>query len=135
MGGDGCALDSVDGKLIRIRPMHYDDKYTEEELKDAIWEYDVDGQKLRMPLKAAPPYQALAYKKRVYSKNRVAYPLKRIDWEPGGDPAKRNSKNRGKSKFKRISWDEALDILESEIKRIHEKYGPNAVLCVGVNGP
>lgn len=133
-GGDGCALDSVDGRLLRIRPMHYDDKYTEEELKDAIWEYDVDGKKLRMPLKASPPYQALAYKKRVYSKNRVAYPLKRVDWEPGGDPAKRNPQNRGKSKFKRISWDEALDIMESEIKRIQEKYGPNAVLCVGENG-
>ena len=43
---------------------------------------------------------------------------------PGG----RNTQNRGKSKFKRISWEEALDIVEAEIRRVHETYGPTAVL-------
>ena len=30
-----------------------------------------------------PPY-SLAYKKRVYSANRILYPLKRVDWDPDG---------------------------------------------------
>ena len=47
-----------------------------------------DGKKLRPEMKAAPNYMALAYKERVYSKNRVRKPLKRVDWEPGGDPDK-----------------------------------------------
>ncbi len=65
----------------------------------------------------------LSYKKRVYSPNRIRYPLKRVDWEPGGDPAKINPQNRGISKYKRISWDEATTIIASELKRIQEKYG------------
>jgi hypothetical protein len=43
---------------------------------------------------------SLAYKKRVYSPNRIKYPLKRVDWDPNGE---RNPQNRGKSKYERIS--------------------------------
>jgi trimethylamine-N-oxide reductase (cytochrome c) len=68
----------------------------------------------------------LAYKKRVYSPNRIKYPLKRVDWDPAGE---RNPQNRGISKYKRISWDEVTDILAAEIKRVHRQYGPYAVLC------
>jgi len=50
----------------------------------------------------------LAYKKRVYSPNRILYPLIREDWDPNGE---RNVENRGKSKYKRISWDEATTII------------------------
>jgi trimethylamine-N-oxide reductase (cytochrome c) len=73
------------------------------------------------------PY-ALAYKNRVYSPNRILHPLKRVDWDPKGD---RYIENRGKSKYVRISWDEALDIIVSEIRRVHAKYGPYAVLVQG----
>ena len=45
----------------------------------------------------------VAYKKRVYSPNRILYPLKRVDWDPDGE---RNPQNRGISKYERISWDE-----------------------------
>jgi trimethylamine-N-oxide reductase (cytochrome c) len=133
-GGDPVAVDSQDGKIVRIRPMRWDDNYTLEELKDSFWELEVGGKVIRPSLKTAPPYNALAYKNRVYSKNRVKYPLKRVDWEPGGDPKKINAQNRGKSKFKRISWEEALDIMESEIKRVQEKYGKYSVLCIGEDG-
>ncbi len=71
---------------------------------------------------------SLAYKKRTYSPNRIKYPLKRVDWDPNGE---RNPQNRGKSKYKRISWDEATDLIAREIKRIHKKYGPYAILCQG----
>ncbi len=80
------------------------------------------------------PHFTLTYKKRVYSPNRVKYPLQRIDWEPGGDPAKINPQNRGISKYKRISWDSATDIIASEIKRVQEKYGVTAIITVGEDG-
>ena len=133
-GGEPTAVDSKDGKIVRIRPLHIDEKYTHEELADSMWELDVDGKKFRPEYKAAPNYMALAYKERVYSKNRVMKPLKRVDWEPGGDPATMNAANRGKSKFVEISWDEALDIMESELRRVIDEYGPYSVLCVGEDG-
>ena len=70
----------------------------------------------------------ISYKKRVYSPNRIKYPLKRVDWDPNGE---RNTANRGKSKYRRISWDEATTIIADEIKRIKKQYGPYAVLCHG----
>ncbi len=133
-GGEITAVDSKDGKIIRIRPMHIDTVYTPEELADSMWEVKAAGKTFRPEFKAAPNYMALAYKERVYSKNRVMKPLKRVDWEPGGDPAKINAANRGKSKFVEISWDEALDIMESEIRRVIDVYGPYSVLCVGEDG-
>lgn len=68
----------------------------------------------------------MAYKKRVYSPNRIPYPLKRVDWDPDGE---RNPQNRGISKYERISWDEALDIVVKELKRQWAKYGREAVLA------
>ena len=133
-GGDITAVDSVDGKIVRIRPINYLDTYTADELEPAMWKLEAGGEILTPGYKSAPNYFALAYKNRVYSKNRVKYPLKRVDWEPGGDPAKINAANRGKSKFVRISWEEALDIMESELKRIIETYGPHSVLTIGEDG-
>ena len=133
-GGDLTYVDTKDGKIVRIRPIHYLEKYTEEELEPSMWTIKVGDKEFRPGFKSQPNYFALAYKNRIYSKNRVKYPLKRVDWEPGGDPAKINAANRGKSKFVRISWDEALDIMESEIKRIMEKYGPYSVLTIGEDG-
>lgn len=133
-GGEMTAVDSKDGKIVRIRPFRIDLKYTEEELQDSLWELEKDGVTFKPPMKSAPNYFALAYKNRVYSKNRVRYPLKRVDWEPGGDPEKINAANRGRSKFVRISWDEALDIMESEIRRIIDKYGPYSVFTIGEDG-
>ncbi|MDR1185559.1 MAG: molybdopterin-dependent oxidoreductase [Coriobacteriales bacterium] len=134
MGGDLVAVDSKDGKIVRIRPLHRDYKYSIAELEESFWELKVGDKSLRPSMKSSPNYFALAYKNRVYSKNRVRYPLKRVDWEPGGDPAKINAKNRGRSKFKRISWDEALDIMEAEIRRVIETYGATSVFCIGENG-
>ena len=133
-GGEITAVDTMDGKIVRIRPFRRDTSYTEEELAKSMWQIEVDGKVLKPTMKTCPNYFALAYKNRVYSKNRVLKPLKRVDWEPGGDPAKINAANRGKSKFVEISWDEALDIMESELRRIIDTYGPYAVFCVGEDG-
>jgi molybdopterin guanine dinucleotide-containing S/N-oxide reductase-like protein len=124
MGGAVCAVDVKNDRIIRIRPLHYDSKYTREEINP--WKIQRDGKTFEPLLKATPPPFSLAYKKRVFSPDRIKYPLKRIDWDPNGE---RHPENRGKSKFKRISWDEAAEIVACEIKRVHEKYGPYAVLA------
>jgi anaerobic selenocysteine-containing dehydrogenase len=130
-GAEPMCVDVKDGKIVRMRPLHYDDKYIDEELAPVRWKIEARGKTYESPKKALPGYLALAYKKMVYSPNRVRYPLKRVDWDPNGE---RNTQNRGKSKYKRISWSEASDIIASEIKRVQETYGPYAILVMGEDG-
>ncbi|OGO42946.1 MAG: dehydrogenase [Chloroflexi bacterium RBG_16_60_22] len=125
-GGSTVAVDVRDGKIVRLRPFHYDWKYRSEEF--GIWEIHARGKVFRPRLQSLPSPHSLGYKKRVYSRNRVLHPLKRVDWDPGGQ---RNPEKRGESKYVRISWDEALDIITSELKRVQKKYGPSAVLLQG----
>ena len=126
IGSCPSAVDVKNGKIVRIRPLHYDSKYTREEINP--WKIERNGKTFEPIMKSLPAPYMLAYKKRTYSPNRIKYPLKRVDWDPNGE---RNPQNRGKSKFKRISWDEATDIIASEIKRVHKKYGPYAILLQG----
>jgi len=123
-GGSVAAVDVKDDKIVRIRPLHYDWKYTREEINP--WKFERNGVTLEAPMKSMPAPFSLAYKKRAYSPNRIKYPLKRVDWDPNGE---RNTQNRGKSKYKRISWDEAAGLVASEIKRVQEKYGLYAILA------
>lgn len=119
-------VDVKDGRIVRIRPLHYDDKYTPEDLNE--WRYEKDGHVFRPGMKTLIPPISVAYKKRAYSKNRVPYPLIRVDWDPNGE---RNPQNRGKSGYRRISWDEATDIIASEIVRIRRDYSPLSILVQG----
>jgi molybdopterin guanine dinucleotide-containing S/N-oxide reductase-like protein len=123
-GGAPCAVDVKDGKIIRVRPMHYDLKYDKKEIHP--WKFTRNGQTLEAPMKSMPSPFSLAYRKRAFSPNRIKYPLKRVDWDPKGE---RNTQNRGISKYKRISWDEAAELVASELKRVHKTYGPYAVLA------
>ncbi len=118
-----AAVDVKNGKIVRIRPLHYDWKYETDEF--GLWEMKARGKVFKPKMKTLLPPLTIAYKKRVYSPNRIKYPLKRVDWDPNG---KRNPENRGKSKYERISWDEATDLIISELKRVQEKYGPAGVL-------
>ena len=123
VGSASVAVDVKDGKIVRLRPFHYDWKYKAEEIGQ--WAIHARGKVFRPPFKSLPSPHSLGYKKRVYSPNRVLYPLKRVDWDPKGN---RNPEKRGESKYVRVSWDEALDIITSEIKRVQKEYGPSGIL-------
>jgi anaerobic selenocysteine-containing dehydrogenase len=57
----------------------------------------------------------------VYSPDRLKFPMKRI-----GD--------RGKGKFERISWEEAFEVSAQLIKKVVEKYGPEAMAIYSGRG-
>ncbi len=106
-----------DGKILRTTPMDFDDD-------DApSWSIKARGKTFTPPRKATLSSHGMCQKSMAYSKERLLYPMKRVDFDPDGD---RNIQNRGKSEFERISWDEALDIVEKEIKRC-KAVGPGAI--------
>lgn len=55
-----------------------------------------------------------AIKQRVYSAERLKFPLKRVG-------------KRGEGKFERISWDQALDEIAAKLKSVIAQYGNEAV--------
>ena len=75
-------VDVKDGKIIRIRPLHYDWKYKPEEFNP--WRIEARGKVFEPGMKMIIPPYSLGYKKRIYSPNRILYPLKRVDWDPNG---------------------------------------------------
>lgn len=82
-GAAPCAVDVKDGKIVRIRPLHYDWKYDPKQFNS--WKIARNGKTLEPAMKPLPSPFSMAYKKRVYSPNRIKYPLKRVDWdEPEG---------------------------------------------------
>jgi trimethylamine-N-oxide reductase (cytochrome c) len=116
-------VDVKNGKIVRVRPLHLDWQYDPKDFNP--WKIEARGQTFEPGVKSLVAPFSLAYKKRVYSPNRILYPMKRVDWDPNGE---RHPENRGKSGYVRISWEEALDIVVSELKRVKEKYGAEAVL-------
>jgi molybdopterin guanine dinucleotide-containing S/N-oxide reductase-like protein len=123
-GSNASMVDVKDGKIIRIRPMHYDWKYDPQKDMNP-WKFEARGSTFEPSMKTLIPPYSIAYKKRVYSPARIRYPMMRVDFDPNGE---RNPQNRGISKYKRISWNQALDIIASEMNRIKEKYGTTALL-------
>lgn len=65
----------------------------------------------------------------VFAPDRLKYPMKRKNWEPGGG----NKELRGQDEWVRISWDEALDTIASETKRIQQKYGKRSIFLTNGN--
>ena len=118
-GSNASMVDVKDGKIVRIRPMHYLWKYKEKELNP--WKMTVRGSTFEPSLKTLlPPYSLRT--RNVCTRRPVSViPMKRVDWDPNGE---RNPQNRGKSKYVRISWDEALNFIVGEMNRLKAKYGP-----------
>jgi anaerobic selenocysteine-containing dehydrogenase len=64
------------------------------------------------------------YLDRVYSPERILYPLKR---KPGVNKAPL-VRGREHEAFERVSWDEALDGISTRLKETAERYGPESIL-------
>jgi anaerobic selenocysteine-containing dehydrogenase len=127
--GNTVQVDLKDGKIVRIRPFHFDWKYDRKP-----WRMEARGKTFEASMKCLIPPFTLAYKNRIDSPNRVMYPLKRVDWDPSGAPGStgpggRNAQNRGKSKYVRITWDEATDLVAAEIRRVEKEYGFSSIFC------
>ena len=109
-----------DGRIIRITPIEFDDS------EDApSWSVKARGRTFTPPRRTTIAPHALASKSVIYSKDRLLYPLKRVDFDPNGN---RNCGNRGKSGYERITWEEALGIVAGEIKRVRREHGKGAIL-------
>jgi anaerobic selenocysteine-containing dehydrogenase len=61
------------------------------------------------------------YLDRVYSPDRLLYPLRRVG-------------PKGAGEFERVSWDEALDDIATRLRRIIAEYGPSAILPYSFSG-
>jgi anaerobic selenocysteine-containing dehydrogenase len=59
--------------------------------------------------------RCLALPEYVNNPNRILHPMKRA------------KEDRGKDKWEVISWDEALDIIEREVHKIWDEYGPQSI--------
>ncbi|MTJ80306.1 MAG: molybdopterin-dependent oxidoreductase [Telmatospirillum sp.] len=96
--GSRCALKVVvkDGGIVRIEP------------EPAVDEAVFGRHQIR------PCLRGRSSRWRVYSPDRLKYPMKRVG-------------KRGEGKFKRITWDEAVTLVASEIKRVRETYGNAAI--------
>ena len=69
-GANIVAADVLDGRLARIRPVHFENDYTKEELN--YWTITGRGGKTLEPgMKSYTPPFPLVYKRRTYSKNRI----------------------------------------------------------------
>ena len=64
------------------------------------------------------------YLDRVYSPDRVLYPMRRVAPKGTG----------GADAFQRIAWDEALDAIVARLKSISAEFGPEAVLPYSYGG-
>jgi len=90
-----------------------------------LWAEVKDGTVVRMlpdqdpddsfeKMKAIPCLRGRSQKYRVYSPERLKYPMKRVG-------------KRGEGKFERITWEEALDTIAAKLKEVKEKYGNEAI--------
>ena len=81
-----------------------------------------DGQVVRTSARDLPNTEynricprGLTHVGRIYSAERVLYPMKRVG-------------ERGSNDFERISWDEALDIITEKWKKYREEFGPQSIM-------
>src|SRR4030042_6941483 len=71
--GNVSEIDVKNGKIVRIRPLHYDRKYKPAAFRPG--KIEARGKTFEPAMKSLIPPFSLAYKKRIYSPNRILYPL------------------------------------------------------------
>ena len=109
------------GRVVRIRPLVVDER----ELHP--WRIEAGGRSYSPPRKFNLAPYVFSERDRLYSKDRILHPLKRVDFDPNG---KRHPETRGKARYERIGWPEALDIVSGELKRVRKDHGPSAVCAM-----
>ena len=80
-GGGPVSVYVEDGRITRVRPLQ-----VPEEDFPKPWVIKGSDGKLYSPPKAfrlSPPVHG--ERNRVYSEDRILYPMKRVDWDPNGD--------------------------------------------------
>ncbi len=65
--------------------------------------------------------RGISHAQRVYSPNRLKYPMKRVG-------------ARGSGQWDTITWDEAMSTIAQNINAVSQKYGPQAVAFLSVSG-
>ncbi len=68
------------------------------------------------------------YLDRVYSPERLLYPMRRKPGAPKGPAGYGHAKGREADTFERITWDEALDEIAVRLKKIAAEFGPESIL-------
>ncbi len=68
------------------------------------------------------------YLDRVYSPDRLLYPMRRKPGAAKGPAGYNSIKGREADAFERISWDEALDLVAHQLKNIAAEFGPESIL-------
>jgi anaerobic selenocysteine-containing dehydrogenase len=68
------------------------------------------------------------YLDRVYSPERLLYPMKRRAGVAKGPAGYGGGKGREAEAFERVSWDHALELVATRLKATAEKFGPESVL-------
>ena len=68
------------------------------------------------------------YLDRVYSPDRLLYPMRRKPRTPKGPAGYGHATGREADAFERITWDEALDDIAARLKQIAADYGPESIL-------
>ena len=111
-----------DGAVTRVRPL----QVPEEEYPEP-WVIEANGREYSPPNAMSNGSPTHSERNRLYSKDRILYPMKRADFDPNGE---RNPQNRGKSGYVRISWEEAAGIVAGEIRRVQETYGKHALTAI-----
>ncbi|HYM76794.1 MAG TPA: molybdopterin-dependent oxidoreductase [Candidatus Dormibacteraeota bacterium] len=75
------------------------------------------------------------YLDRVYSPDRVLYPMRRVGPKgPAADAAGAGRSARATQTWQRISWDEALDEIASRLRSIASEFGNEAILPYSYGG-
>ncbi|MBZ5663389.1 MAG: molybdopterin-dependent oxidoreductase [Acidobacteriia bacterium] len=75
------------------------------------------------------------YLDRVYSPDRVLYPMRRVKAKgPAADAADADKSVRATQAFERVSWDEALDEIADRFRHIVAEYSAEAILPYSYGG-
>ncbi len=122
--GGPIRIHTEDGVIRRVRPLVFD------ETDPKPWKIEARGRTFSPPKNTTVSLVALQEKDRVYSYDRLKYPMIREDFVETPDGKNRNTENRGKSGYRRATWDEALDLIARETKRIQKTYGKESVTAI-----